>query len=233
MTPLRKLAMKISNQVVCLASPEAKQWARATAREIEFIQSDWTALRWSLGSISILFTPQEAHLTDLAGVPAAAKKLSKRMVLRTWFVCITAVVESLAFARSLHSIHAPATRPGYYLFVASLAYMAVQVLVRRTRRIPSETVPTRQAALYRLDLQGERNYHRGIWFWSRFVPFAFALALFFGGIAFAHPARPRAAFVMLASMSALLVAAIPLNRKQAETYDRQIGELDTILGNQS
>ena len=41
MTALRRLAVRISQVVVRLASPGAKDWAKATAREVELIRPDW------------------------------------------------------------------------------------------------------------------------------------------------------------------------------------------------
>lgn len=44
MTLIRKLAIKISNEVVIWASPGSKEWAEGLAREVTFIESDWAAL---------------------------------------------------------------------------------------------------------------------------------------------------------------------------------------------
>lgn len=44
MTMVRGLAQKISSRVVKLASPGAKEWVEALAREVDFIEGDWNAL---------------------------------------------------------------------------------------------------------------------------------------------------------------------------------------------
>ena len=54
MTLLRRVAVWISNGVVRRASPGAKEWAEATAHEVEFIEGDWAALGWALGSVRVL-----------------------------------------------------------------------------------------------------------------------------------------------------------------------------------
>ena len=50
MTTGRRLALKILDTVVRFASPGAQDWAKAILREMDFIENDWTALLWALGS---------------------------------------------------------------------------------------------------------------------------------------------------------------------------------------
>ena len=74
MTRIRKLALKISNQVVKWASPGCKEWAEGLAREVAFIESDWAALRWSLGSVRIVFDRREMPIGSLDEAAAQFKK---------------------------------------------------------------------------------------------------------------------------------------------------------------
>jgi hypothetical protein len=74
MTLARKLALGISSRVVRWASPGCKEWAEGLAREAAVIESDWAALRWSIGSTRVLFNFREARLATLADVPSAVQK---------------------------------------------------------------------------------------------------------------------------------------------------------------
>src|ERR1700721_660874 len=89
---VRKLALKISNEVVIWASPGSKEWAEGLAREVTFIESDWAALRWSLGSIRVLFDRREAPIGSLDEVPAQFQKFASRFMynaLGMWFpICM-------------------------------------------------------------------------------------------------------------------------------------------------
>ena len=91
MTRLRRLAMKVSCGVVRLAPPEAREWARATAREIEFIESDWAALGWALGGLRILWQPSEHRLASQADVPQAARQFAKEIRKRTVIGCAACI----------------------------------------------------------------------------------------------------------------------------------------------
>jgi hypothetical protein len=88
MTRLRKLAVKISDTVVCRSLPAYKDWAQATARELEFIESDWAALRWALGSWKMAASCQNAPLASMSEVPRAARNFLRETrvsTVLTWF----------------------------------------------------------------------------------------------------------------------------------------------------
>jgi hypothetical protein len=46
----RKLAAKLLEAVVRYAPEESREWASAMLRELDFIEGDWSALFWALGS---------------------------------------------------------------------------------------------------------------------------------------------------------------------------------------
>jgi hypothetical protein len=50
LTLLRKLAARTLIAVIRRARPEAREWAIAMLREMDFIESDWAALFWAMGS---------------------------------------------------------------------------------------------------------------------------------------------------------------------------------------
>jgi hypothetical protein len=73
MTLVRGLALRISDAVVRWASPGCKEWAEGLAREVEFIEGDWAALRWAIGSARVLLdrrvTPIGARRDGPAAMP--------------------------------------------------------------------------------------------------------------------------------------------------------------------
>jgi hypothetical protein len=78
----------------------------------------------------------------------------------------------------------------------------------------------------RNELQRQRDFHRGKWFWSRFALLAPAGLLFYIAFARAHPELIRIIRFEIVSFVLILLAAIPLNLRLAKKYQRQIDELD-------
>jgi hypothetical protein len=54
MALLRKLAVRWLRAVVRNAPPACREWASAMLRELDFIESDWAALLWALGSTAAI-----------------------------------------------------------------------------------------------------------------------------------------------------------------------------------
>lgn len=54
MPVLRRLAVQWLEAVVRSAPPRCQEWASAMLRELDFIESDWAALRWALGSTAAI-----------------------------------------------------------------------------------------------------------------------------------------------------------------------------------
>jgi hypothetical protein len=50
----RRLAVRWLEAVANNAPPACQEWARAMLRELDFIESDWAALRWALGSTAAI-----------------------------------------------------------------------------------------------------------------------------------------------------------------------------------
>jgi hypothetical protein len=55
MSATRTLATRALNFVVRHSSSESQEWANAMLRELDFIENDWAALFWALGSTSAIF----------------------------------------------------------------------------------------------------------------------------------------------------------------------------------
>ena len=50
MSAPRKIAIKLMSAVVRYSSDESREWASAMLQELDFIDSDWEALFWTLGA---------------------------------------------------------------------------------------------------------------------------------------------------------------------------------------
>jgi hypothetical protein len=59
-TALRSLAVRVSHLVVRHASAGSREWAEGLAREVQFIESDWRAIVWALGSTRVLLERRSA-----------------------------------------------------------------------------------------------------------------------------------------------------------------------------
>jgi hypothetical protein len=98
MTLLRKLAFRISAFVERHASPGCKEWAEGLARELAFVEGDWAALGWALGSTRVLLDYREAPMRSLADVPPAAHKFVERLRngYGLWFILLQGPVYFVA-----------------------------------------------------------------------------------------------------------------------------------------
>jgi hypothetical protein len=76
MSAIRKLAARLVDTIVRHSSPEAQSWGSAMAREMDFVEDDWSAALWALGSTTALCRYSLAQQLDRAAwsLQGAAKK---------------------------------------------------------------------------------------------------------------------------------------------------------------
>lgn len=120
----------------------------------------------------------------------------------------------------------PFLRLGAAATVAAVAYLAFQVHRNRFRKQPPVSGATPSLDHLRTELARQRDFHRGNLFWSRMLLLAPAGLLFFFGFGRAHPEVLEMIRWEVASFVVLVLAAIPLNRRMAARYEREIEELD-------
>jgi hypothetical protein len=216
------------------ARPSAKEWAEATAREMELIESDWSALVWALGSLRILSEPCFASpIASLAQVPQAALEFTRVIRRRTVMgsaSCGFLVIYFSWFAWhpmfGLHSHHHLMLRIGAYLTAAATLYMIGQLLVRRGR-LPSKGSPA-TAGEYRTELGRQRDFHRGIWLWSRICLMTPGYLLFCKALPVANAVGVVLKLSIFFAFLSLCVVAVPLNLRLARQYQRRMDELDAM-----
>ena len=67
---IRRFALKILNTVARWSSPGTRDWVAAMSREMDFIENDWAALWWALGSYADSFQASVCSARRLVGRPA-------------------------------------------------------------------------------------------------------------------------------------------------------------------
>lgn len=170
MTRRRKLAIKISDTIVRRSLPAYRDWAEATRREMEFIEGDWAALGWALGSWKMAASCrcQGAPLRSLAEVPGAARtfvRTARWSTIVTWLSLLWMCYWFSGIFR--HTTLNPSRLLGWSFVVAVLVYIACHAIVFRGWSLPREGELPVIAGLYRSALERQRDFQAGVWYWSR------------------------------------------------------------------
>jgi hypothetical protein len=227
MTTLRRLAVNTIEAVTRLASPVTQEWAQAIRRELDFIESDWAAFFWAVGSTKILFRRQAFRLADLSDIPRASQVLRRKIQLRTFAGSAVVLTEAAAFAWFTFANPHAIQRSGSALTVVAMLFWAYQLFSRRPRAVPSE--PSACARSYRIELERQRDFFRGSWLWARVVVVIPGIALFcYGGI-IADPGTKSVHLRLAVTFAALLLVAIPNSLRISRTFQRQLDDLEAVL----
>jgi hypothetical protein len=226
MTMIRRLALKVLDAAARHAAPGTRDWVTAMSREMDFIENDWAALWWALGSTRILFKRQHVPLADLSGVPRAAQCLAKSIRRRTLIGGVVALTEAAFFGYFFFGVSTSTLRIASALTVAGVLYIGIQLYAGRAAQQPLDNASAIGA--YRIELERQRDFHRGSWFWSRQLLFFPGPVLFCVGEAMAQPESARAFLAILAAFAFLWLRAVPLNLNQARKYQRRLYELDAL-----
>jgi len=228
MTMIRRLALKVLNAAARHAAPGTRDWVTAMSREMDFIENDWAALWWALGSTRILFKRQHVPLADLSGVPRAAQCLVNRIRVRTRNGCVATTIVFVAYIGFIFTLPGSMQRVRSGLVAVSMLYMAYQIYARRAGASPLENDSAAWAGFYRTELERQRDFHRGLWFWSRLAVSLPSFILFCVGGAIARPADARDYDAMLAVFILLGIWSVPLNLGRARKYQRWLDDLEAL-----
>lgn len=224
MTLVRRVAMKISGGVVRYASPGCKEWAEGLAREVEFIEGDWAALRWAVGSSRVLLDRRAAPMTSHADVAERARRFSESLGNGGSFSSVMFIV---AFVNLIRFVGAASLqqRIACSVLVITSIYMGFVILSQqRKRQALSDSVG--DLTLYcKLELEHQRDFLRsGIGRSLRL-----AGVLFFIGMVFTQRGGLRANpfFTAFGVLVCVLVTILIL--RQPRLVQRQIDEVDAVL----
>jgi hypothetical protein len=159
-TFIRRKALETASWVVWLAAPGCREWAEGLERELQFIESDWRALAWAVGSMRVLLDRREAPLRTLAEFSAAAKQLHKKRTNQTRFLYLVGVVSVVFWARMLFFLHSATWHGTGYSMGVSMA-MAIHAYARRPRAIPESEDHGEMAAYYRAEIKRDSDFKKG------------------------------------------------------------------------
>jgi len=125
-------------------------------------------------------------------------------------------------------------RIGALLTVLGTGYLVYQLRLNQLQKREAGITAAKMGkeasvGFYRAELQRQRDFHCGIWFWSRFVIFVPGPLVFCVGFELAYPAL--ATYIRWEGAAILFFAAlgIPLNLRLSRKYQKQIEELDALM----
>jgi hypothetical protein len=228
MTLIRRAAQSIVTLVIRLTSRDSRDWAQAMLGELSYIESDWAALRWALGSMQVLFVSQRGHTMTMSDIPAAAKSLARGMTLRTWVGGASVTSMALVFTWNFIQVPNPVQRVGFALLVAAMLFMLFQLVSGRPHKGSVEADLLTQAAHYGSELGREWNFHRGRSLWSRLFLIIPGFLLLGVGDILAHPATVSSNLIRMLLFLSLAALAIPNNQRHARRYAAQLEELEQL-----
>jgi hypothetical protein len=227
MTLIRKLALKISNEVVIWASPGSKDWAEGLAHEVAFIESDWAALRWSLGSIRVVFDRREKPIGSLDEVPAQFQKFADRFIygaLGLWFPIFRGPQSAFEF---FHSRSESARLGSAFVVFASFSGLIFWVLERHRLKLQLTDNVLDNTVTCTLNYKAALRSHRStIWIPAfAFTSFCVGIMLELGGFR-DHP--------FFGSLYIVVVICYVLGlRMMQRVYERRIERLEALLAERS
>lgn len=229
MSTLRSLALKILHGTVRLAPPHAREWSSAMLCEVEFIESDWSALSWALGSTRLLLARPTESNTEISSLTGAIQMLRARIRRRTVGGFALAIAETLAYVTLIYGFPSPIQRLGCCVGIAAMLCTGYQLFAWRPRKEPIAADVLCDGDHYRAELQRQRSFHRGLCLWSRLTAMICALILFCVGGIIAQPDGFRAYVAIGVGLIYVRLVAVWLNLRQARHYQRDTEQLDKFL----
>ncbi len=124
-------------------------------------------------------------------------------------------------------------RIGSVLIVLAAGYFVYEIRLSQRHKkadaaTPAKMGSTSSVEFYRAELQRQRDFHCGIWFWSRLVIFSPGPLVFMIGFQITHPELAAIVNAEIACFLTLIALAVPVNLKIARKYQRQINELESL-----
>lgn len=159
------------------------------------------------------------------------EKLQRELRRRSLIGGGAAAIVIASFTLFFFVFHHTLLRIGSLLVVAATVYTVVQLLARRARHAVS-LAETASVTFYRAELERQRDFHRGTWFWSRLLTLQLAGIVWLVGFAQANPRLAAFIWTELAALLILGVVAVPLNLRLARNYQRRIDALDAVKATQ-
>jgi hypothetical protein len=169
-------------------------------------------------------SPDDKEAASIGALRRDAEKLRKSVHRRS--VVGLGVTWAVVAAFSLIFFLFPNVwqRIGSALTVVGTAYMCIQLRMRPARVMP-DMDETESLRFYRDELERQRDFHQGRWFWSRLAILLPGPLIFFVGFARAYPRLATFGWMELAAFIIFCACAVPLNLGLARKYQRRIDVL--------
>ena len=224
MTVVRRSAMGIAAFVVRYAAPGCRDWAEGLAREAEFIEDDWSALGWAIGSTRVLLDRREVPMTSLSEAASKARHFLESLRRQNYGYLFFFFCQALTYALRLLDANNRQQRAGCVLVVLAGTYMGIFDLLR-TRMVqlpPNDEDAEAWAFYYRRELQRRSS--------SRvFVGVFFSLAVYGVGLLLAERDGAGAHPILATSLGVILVCGALFFLWKRRQFQHQIEALDVIL----
>jgi len=228
MTRVRKLAVGISKWVCRNASAGTKHWGAASERELDYIDNDWEALRWAVGSTTVLLAGRRSAspITSLEQVPLLAKCVARQVRMRTAFCFVVVFLHVTCWSFLIHTVDSRTLRAGIGLLTVSLTIIVIQAYLRRWRGLPNSG----DASSLRTELVRQREFHSGGWLAMRLYSAMPSFLLLSCGIWSSEPSLSNALVALACAcfFAFALTWGTKLQLRTADAFQRQIDALDSL-----
>jgi hypothetical protein len=227
MSRTRRAALEISSGVTWRASPGCKEWAEGLEREVEFVEGDWRALGWAIGSLRVLLRNPPKPLRNAEEIARAGRLFagSREHVPPMFFLLMAMQVFNnvlglvFRWGRIGHL-----QRAGFAIAALSAAYMAVVgwLVDFRMGQRPKDMDDGAWIEFYRREMVRLRDLYTGF---GGLLPTA--LVLFGTGslLSLEGVARP----FLTSCLIALVGFICWLGVRPGENFQRKVDNLDLIL----
>jgi hypothetical protein len=172
----------------------------------------------------------EGTTMSLEEIKIKVGQLQNKMRLRNVIVGPGLLFMVVICARFLFKTHNLIEGIGAALLIIGAGYVGYQLLLIRKKpaSVVRENEPLAGAVFYRTELERQRDFHRGLWLWSRVavvIPGAVVLLI---GLAIEHPERTHQIRLNAAAVVVLAVLQVARHLRLARKYQREIDALDAV-----
>jgi hypothetical protein len=228
MTMIRTIALKVSEFVVRHVSPGCREWAEGQAHEVAFIEDDWQALWWALGSTMVLLDRREAPIGSLVSVPAEAQKIAETR-WRTKIFFWTCVAQTVA--NGLRAFDATRHTERWGLGMVAVGWLGSGILTFVNR--PSQEEPEgddvgSSVLFYKAELERQRNRFS---FPRSFVDLGILFLVCAGFMLADRGSHTNSVFSIgfTISMIVACVLAVPVMLRERRINQKRLDRLNTLL----